>query len=190
MKKVTSNIPTLAMRILKIGTCPTLSGKGKSILTYHIGCTPDSEVHFRVSSNTGGGYFSPEWVSLKAIQEAFDKGPKPLTSFALWPLFKGKSVNTPGFLFAALKNEGQVQSDEENPRCYVAVAPKAFISEVKKLIASDVDIKVAAEIVGKGVVKGKPKAADGVPIVEPPSTSKGPSKVKKAKLSDVTPESV
>ena len=180
MEQVASiNTTAPQLRILKAGTCPTLSGKGKGTLTYHIGCTVDSEICFRMASNSGGGYFSPEWVSLKSILEAFDKGPKPLTSFALWPLFNGKSVNTPGFIFAALKNEGLVQRDEENPRVYVSVAPKAFIAEVKKLIASDVDIKVAAKVVGKGVVKGKPKAAEVVPIVEPSK-----SKPKKSKPSD------
>lgn len=164
MEKAKQDIPTAPqLRVLKTAPCPTLSGKGT--LTYHIGCTPDSEVHFRVASNSGGGYFSPEWVSLKSILEALENGPKPLTSFALWPLFKGKSVNTPGFLFAALKNEGLVQSDAENPRVYVVMPPDGFISEVAKLIASDVDIKVAAKVVGKGVVKNRPKTVDVVPVM-------------------------
>ena len=177
MKKAASiNTTAPQLRILKTAACPTLSGKGKGTLTYHIGCTVDSEICFRMASNSGGGYFSPEWVSLKAIQASLENGHKPLTSFAILPLFRGKSVNTPCFLFAALLAEGLVQRDAENPRVYVCCPPDGFMAEVNKLIASDVDIKVAAKVVGKGVVKNRPKTVDVIPVM---TKSKG--KPKKAK---------
>jgi hypothetical protein len=48
---------------------------------------------------------SQEWVSLKDILDVFGEVPEgqPITSFVLQPLFKGKSVNTPAFLVAAIK---------------------------------------------------------------------------------------
>lgn len=144
-----NSIPII--RILKIGACPNLSGKPG--LGYHIGVHPESGICFRVASNNNGGYFSPEWLSLKDIRDALDRAPKPLTSFSLWPLFKGKSVNTPSFLFAALLAEGLVQRDEENPRVYVALPLDSFKAEMEVLMASDIDLKVDANVTGKGVIK-------------------------------------
>jgi hypothetical protein len=161
------------IRIIKLGSCPTLSGKGQ--LEYHIGHEVDGDIFFRMTLNSGGGYFSSEWVSFKVVQDALEKAPKPLTSFALSMLFRGKSVNTPSFLFAALLAEGLVQRDEENPRVYVCCEPTAFLDGINTLIDAGTDIKVAEKITGKGVVKSKAKA--DVPVVSP--SSKG--RPKKAK---------
>jgi len=86
------------MRVLATGTCDTLSGNTR--LTYHIGSPPDGEIHLRVYGNTGGGYFSQEWISLRDILTALNRRPdgKPITSILLNPLLRGKSDNTPGFL--------------------------------------------------------------------------------------------
>lgn len=135
------NSPELVTRIVKVGTTTNVSGKHK--LTYHIGCNANSDIYFRVYENSGGGYFSKEWVSLQAIQHAIEQGRKPTTSFALYDIFKGKSVNTPAFLLAALLKEGLVQIHEENQRCYAATNPDPFITAIKQLIASDVNIHVA-----------------------------------------------
>ncbi len=79
-----------SLRIIKIGTCSSLTGK--STLGYHIGCNDQAEICFRMASNTGGGYFSPNWIPLNAILSAMEQAPKPLTSFALMPLFAGKTT--------------------------------------------------------------------------------------------------
>jgi hypothetical protein len=93
------------MHVLSTGTCDTLSGSSK--LTYHIGSMPDGEIYLRVHSNTGGGFFSQEWISLQDILTALKKRPdsKPITSILLNPLLRGKSANTPGFLLAVLPRE-------------------------------------------------------------------------------------
>lgn len=140
MKQATDNKPTQPMRILKIASCPTCSGKGT--LTYHLGCSADNEIHFRVVANNGGGFFSPEWVSLNAIQQAFDTCQKPITSFVLYPLFKGKSVNTPAFLLAVLNSEGLLQILEGKQRGYECINPNVFMAEVNKLISSDLNLKI------------------------------------------------
>lgn len=128
------------MRILKIDNCPTLSGK--SSLTYHLGVTAKSDIHIRVFANTGGGYFSQEWIAWKAIQTALKKLPadKSLTSMALIPLFKGKSANTPGFLLAVLRNEGLVEGDA-----------KPFLDRIDALVASDVELEVEEPVKKKAV---------------------------------------
>ena len=126
--------PDLAIRVLKTGTCPSLSGKSK--LTYHIGCLGKSDVQFRIHANSGTGFFSDEWVPLSAILQVIDKQPsgEPFTSFILLPLFRHQSINTLGFLFAALRQEGLVQTSEENKRCYERMDQKAFMQSVKALL--------------------------------------------------------
>ena len=64
-----------SLRIIKIGTCSSLTGK--STLGYHIGCNDQAEICFRMASNSGGGYFSPDWISLKAILSAMEQAPNP-----------------------------------------------------------------------------------------------------------------
>lgn len=140
MSEININLVT-SMRIIKVASCPTSSDK--ATLTYHIGCTTDNDIQFRVVANTGGGLFSPEWVSLSAIQPAFEQAPFPLTSFPLIKLYQGKSTNTPAFLMAALKNEGLVRNLEGKVRGYEIIDSKAFMSEMNALMASDVDLKVA-----------------------------------------------
>jgi hypothetical protein len=131
------------MRIIKEAKCPTLSGK--ETLTYQMGSNTESEVHLMVTSNTGGGFFSIEWVSLKAAQALLEQAPQPLTSYALRHLFKGKSANNPAFLMAALKHEGLVVAHPDKQRCYVCTEAAVFNAEISKLQASDVNIKVEAK---------------------------------------------
>ena len=140
MSEIISNLVT-TMRILKVATCPTSSGK--ATLTYHIGCTTDKDIQFRVVTNTGGGLFSPEWISLSAIQPAFEQAPFPLTSFPLIKLYQGKSTNTPAFLMAVLKSEGLVRNLEGKIRGYEFLDSKSFIEEMNALITSDIDLKIA-----------------------------------------------
>lgn len=130
-----------AIRVLKIASCPSLSGK--STLSYELGCTSDSEIQIRIKSNSGGGFFSQEWISLKSIEEVLAKTATgtPLTTHALLPLFAGKSVNTAGFLLAVLKAVGLVRPLEDKRRCFETVDPALFVGEVNALIASPVDLK-------------------------------------------------
>jgi len=140
MTVIVSNIVT-SMRILKVASCSNSSGK--ATLTYHIGCTTDKDIQFRVIANTGGGLFSPEWISLSAIQPAFEQAPFPLTSYPLINLYQGKSTNTPSFLMAALKNEGLVRNLEGKIRGYEILDSKPFMDEMHALMASDIDLKTA-----------------------------------------------
>lgn len=96
------------MQTVKKGKCPTLTRKSQ--LTYEIGKDDADALHLRITSNTGGGFYSGEWIALKDIEAALAKTPEAITSLALFKLFKGKSVNTPAFLLAALKQEGVVEA--------------------------------------------------------------------------------
>ena len=147
------NDPTL--RILKSGTCPSLSGKSK--LSYEFAAGPTSDLQVRIARNTGGGYFSDQWVKWERLQGVLDKnGAKPITCHTLGPLFKGQSVNTPGFLLAVLKHEGLVQPSEEQPRCYERTDPSAFYAELKVLQGAPAK---AVKPVKPVITKGRPKKA-------------------------------
>jgi hypothetical protein len=127
-------------------------------LTYLVGCTAASEVHFRVADNTGGGFFSDEWVALSAIQEAFDKQQKgkPIVSLMLYSLFHGRSLNTPAFLLAVLKAEGLVKPLGDKQRGYERVDPAEFMAGIRKLINSAVNLKIEE---GKQTPESTPQLA-------------------------------
>lgn len=135
---------TPAMRILKVASCPTCSAKGT--LTYQLGCKADNQISIRITANSGGGYFSAEWVSLSTIQDALANAPQPVTSFAFSKLFQGKSTNTPAFLLAALVNERLLKPIADKQRGYEILDSTAFMAHFSKLIASDVDLKIAPPI--------------------------------------------
>ena len=147
MKQSTANNPAVStnpvppIHILKISTCPSLSGQ--STLTYHIGCTAESDILFRITGNTGAGVFGNEWIALSDIQQVFDAVPpgKLIRSALLQPLYQAKSINTPAFLLAALIGEGLV-SVTENQGYYLRADPGKFMAEVAALVDAGVDLNV------------------------------------------------
>ena len=155
------------VRALKNATCPSLSGKSK--LGYSVGaavngegvCTPKSEICVRIHSNTGGGFFSDEWISLAAIQQLLDKAQKLVTFTTLLPLFKGKSINTAGFLLAAIKHEGLVRPAKESKRSYERADPKAFRTAAEALLKSPAALKVTGKQAQPAEVEAKPSASTG-----------------------------
>jgi len=128
------------IKVLKTAACPSLSGK--SDLGYEIGVDSQSGIHIQVTSNSGNGYFKPEWIALSAIQEKFASTPV-ITSFQLNVLFKGRSLNNSGFLFAVLKQEGIVNSSIDNPRKYRLGDVDAFIARVNSEVKPEKEKKAA-----------------------------------------------
>ena len=174
-----SETPVSAIRILKIASCRSLSGR--STLTYHIGCSANTDIpagpdlYFRVFENSGGGFFSNKWVSLEVIQQVFAKVPTAvaITAHLLGSLFVGKSVNTPSFLFAVLKSEGLVSAVGEKKGCYERTDPSEFMAEVTALVASSVDLQVEEKL-----MKSPPQLS-GKAVIKPKATSEAkPNKAK------------
>ena len=151
MKKTSSD----NIRVLKTETCNSLSGKSK--ITYHIGCTPDFKIYFRISTNTGGGFFSQEWVSWNDILDALKKCPSgtPISSIFLYKLYTGKSVNTPSFLLAALKHLKLVQPIKDKKRCHELLDSKPFMDDIKKLMATKVAVNAGKKTTTKKAVSKK-----------------------------------
>ena len=132
MSKKAITQPTV--RVLKNGTCPNLSGK--LTLSYRIGVDEAGGIMLQLVGNSNPGYFNNEWVPYSTVQDLLakqDQG-KAITSYALTPLFRGKSTNSPSFLFAVLKQEGLVKLSESKKRCYDRCSDAAFLERVQKLI--------------------------------------------------------
>jgi len=92
-----------SITVLKSAHCSTL--KQTSLLTYESGRDSQGKLHYRITANNGGGFFSKEWVAWDQLYAACTKG-GPVTTRSLRGLLRGKSVNTAGFLLAALLKEG------------------------------------------------------------------------------------
>ena len=132
---------TQAMRIIKAGSCSTISGK--STLHYHIACNQEDALYVRVTSNNGGGFFNPEWVGYTEIISTLQGMSEPITSNALRCVFQGKSANNPAFLMAILMQEGIVIANPDYQRAYLVADNSAFIQAMQKLMQSDIKIKDA-----------------------------------------------
>jgi len=138
MKKSEDN---LDMKILKTLSCKTLSKK--STLTYQLGCDPDSEIHLRITKNSGGGFFSDEWVKYEDIQAVLKERAKdsPIMSHFISPLLKGKSSNTSGFIMAVLSHLKLIRPLPKKKRLHELLDAKPFLDQMEKLTASDVKPK-------------------------------------------------
>ena len=119
-------------------------GAPGGMLLQGVGVSPDSDVKLRVFANSGGGFFSNEWVQISAVQKEFEKVPDgiALTPHLLSPLFRGKSANNQSFLFAVLKNEGLVSTVTDRKGRFERAETGAFLAEIETLVASNVDLKV------------------------------------------------
>lgn len=183
MKNVTTINP--AIRVLKAASCPSLSGK--STLSYQVGygvignitSITEPEIQLRIYANTGGGFFNKDWIPLSSIQQLLDKNAsnKPITSNALYPLFKNRSINTPAFLLAVLKYEGFLRPLKDKQRGYERLEPTEFMTEIKALIetmdsatteaissgATEIDNKPKQSIPSKPIVAAKKAASKAAP---------------------------
>jgi hypothetical protein len=88
--------------------CPSLSGR--STLTYEV-----KDGLLTITGNSGRGLFKPTPVSMKAVDDLLTTC-EWITAATLHELFKGTSVNTAGFVLAALKDLGAVEPLPENSR--------------------------------------------------------------------------
>jgi hypothetical protein len=121
------------IHILKEAKCKTLAGT--ATLTYQLCIDDAGEVSLKISGNTGGGMYSAEHVPYLAIREALDAWPEDqsINSMTLRPLFRGKSVNTPSFLLAALIAEKLLEPLPKKKRCHRVTDEAPFLASLEKL---------------------------------------------------------
>ncbi len=157
------------IKVLKADTCPTSSGK--SNLRYEVGIDESDSIHVKISSNDGGGMFSPEWVSFQDIQTALKEWPEGqgVTSMTFRKIIRGKSANTPGFLVAVLCAEGIIEPMGEKKRVHQACDPAAFLASVEALQGTPSKISKTKEA---------PKTKAKTPAKATANTAKTPRKTK------------
>lgn len=175
------------IQVLKQGTCPTSSGK--STLGYEVGIDESGEIHLRVSSNNGGGFFSNEWVSYTAIQSALNNWPadQGVTSMTFHKIFRGKSANTPGFLIAVLCAEGIIEPMGEKKRVHQPCDPETFLASVQAL-RKGTGISTPKKTAAKTTTKAKAASpAKAAPVEKAKAPAKGTAKT--AKTSGNSPAS-
>lgn len=105
--KTAPEVPEPIIKVVRVGSCPSLSDTG--VLDYEVGADEAGEVYFRIVDNNATGYATPgfyskEWIAWSEIHQVCTNH-DPITSILFRPLFKGKSVNTAGFLLATLKDQ-------------------------------------------------------------------------------------
>lgn len=112
------------IEVIYTGECLSLSGR--STLTYAIGRhTEDGTLHLAIIGNSGGGMWCKEWASASAIQDVV-LGAEGLTAKSFHVLHPGKSINTGGFILAALKDLGLIRANAENTRLHEHVPTTTF----------------------------------------------------------------
>ncbi|MDO9518965.1 MAG: hypothetical protein Q7L19_01980 [Pseudohongiella sp.] len=107
--------PELNIKVIKSAETTSLTGTG--VLCYEIGKDDSGETYYRITANNAGGFFSKEWVSWTKIYAGIN-GHDPITSILFRGLFRGKSVNTAGFLLAALKDQKLIACKAGKSRHY------------------------------------------------------------------------
>ena len=134
LPSTTSSKPpkTPAITLLRKASCKSLEGRGT--LNYELGNNDSKSLYWRISQNSGGGFFSNEWIPFSAIRSVLESrsADTPLTSLALRGLFKGKSANNPSFLLATLVAEGVVKALEGKRRQYTLADISAFLQSVSQ----------------------------------------------------------
>jgi hypothetical protein len=171
------------IRVLKVGTCPSLSGR--STLTYHLGSSADNEIHLRIHANSGHGCFGRDWVALRTLQQALAKVSGPITSGSLNRVFAGRSQNTSGFVAAALLGEGLLEP-LSNARGYSPTDGVRFMSEVRRLLEGGPSATVASVAARKAAAGSAQTVAAVVAkkagaAMPPPKAAKAPARAKKVK---------
>lgn len=127
------------LKTLQTSKCRTISDKSE--LTYNIAIDDKGSFQVRINNNTGGGYWSKEYVSFDAIVKTLNAVPddSAITSIHLVKLYKGKSSNTPGFLLAVLLKEGVLTGFQGKKRQYALddTGLQKFLVKIEKLKSSN-----------------------------------------------------
>ena len=138
-------VPETLIRILKIATCPSLSGR--STLTYQVGCNAEYELHVRITQNSGGGQFNADWVPMATIEKLLTAHPadKPMSSRIMQPVFRSKSANSPAFLASSLLAEGLIKAGKEKGTRYLLGDIDGAKKEMSGLITAGTDLPATPE---------------------------------------------
>lgn len=119
------------------GQCESLSAR--SVISFAIGRhAEDGTLHLAITGNSGGGMHCKDWASASDIQDVV-LGEAGLTSKNFHALHEGRSINTSGFILAALKELGLIRANEENTRVHEHVPTTTFEQVVMARIAQSLE---------------------------------------------------
>ena len=122
MTETDEEIP--AIKSFYIHDCPSLSGK--STLTYVVGKdAAANSLHLAIVGNTGNGLWFKGWTLTSEI-EALVADKQGLTAKSFCNLHPGRSINTGGFILAALSDLGLVQADPFKRNQYEHISKATF----------------------------------------------------------------
>jgi hypothetical protein len=132
---------------------------GRSDLTFAIGRhTEDGTLHLAITGNSGGGMWCKDWCSASDIQDVV-LGEEGLTAKSFHPLHAGRSINTGGFILAALKEVGLIRANEENTRIHEHVPGTTFEKVVSAYLGQAKAVKgvkpVTVDVAGRKTLKLK-----------------------------------
>ena len=126
MTEIDSNETEVIDPIEVIHTGECLSVSGRSTLDFEIGRHQEAgTLHLRIAGNNGRGMWCKDWASASAIQDIV-LGEGELTAKSFHDLHPGKSINTGGFVLAALKELGLIRANDENTRVHEHVPGTTF----------------------------------------------------------------
>ncbi len=113
------------IKVIYEGECPSISGR--STLCFVVGRhTEDGTLHLRITANRGGaGMYCKDWASARAIQDVV-LGEGELTAKSFHVLHPGKSINSGGFVLAALKDLGFIRPNADNTRLHEHIPTTTF----------------------------------------------------------------
>ena len=121
------------IKVIYVGECPSISGR--STLVFAVGRHADDKtLHLAITGNSGKGMWCKDWAPASAIQEVA-LGAFGLTAASFHGLHEGRSINTGGFILAAIKTLGLVRANVENTRIHEHVPGATFEKVVMPLIA-------------------------------------------------------
>ena len=132
-----ADIKQAIIRIIHQNECNTLAPSSSSKLTYQVGVDDQtSQLYIRISENSGGGFFSNEWVSLEKIQSIIAKQPakQSFRSLVFKESFVSRGANNSGFLGAALRGLGIVDAVPKSPFSHTAGDMSKFTKSMQALI--------------------------------------------------------
>lgn len=111
------------IRVLKTASCVTVSGRSK--IEYTIGCDHSKTIYLRIAGNTGRGIFSRAWIPITQFVPFLTKE-EVVTAKMMRSAFDGMSVNTLGFIIAALIREGFLKGSDTEKHKYLPLKPSEF----------------------------------------------------------------
>jgi hypothetical protein len=135
---------TNTFRIIGKSTSPKLSPRTQGALTYHVGYNDKSKsFHFRITANSGGGFFSNEWIALNDILDTIEgtNSDGPFKAIIFKSLYQSKGSNNHGFLAAALRAEKLFLPVEKQLMSHTLGDAKGFKAAMQQLIKDKVSLE-------------------------------------------------